>query len=190
MKEYIAESLKNSILLKEEILKDKEKIDLIETIGHICYNTIHLGYKILLCGNGGSAADSQHMAAELVGRFLKDRKALPAIALTTDTSILTAIANDYCFDDIFARQVEALGQPGDLVIGISTSGNSENVYRALIKANKLGIKTISFLGKSGGKCKDVSDYMFIVNSNESARIQEVHITIGHIICGIIDNFYE
>lgn len=144
------------------------------------------GGKLLLMGNGGSAADAQHIAAEFVGRFNKERRALPAIALTTDTSALTCIGNDYGFEHIFARQVEALARKGDAVVGISASGNSENVLRALQKANELGAVTIGLLGNDGGKMKDVVHKAIVVPSDNTARIQEAHITIGHIICEIIE----
>ena len=142
--------------------------------------------KLLLMGNGGSAADSQHIAAELIGRFKKERKAIPAIALTVDSSSLTALGNDYGFDTIFSRQVEALASPTDAIIGISTSGNSRNVIRALNLAREIGAKTIGFMGNDGGDMKDCVDIGIIVPSNDTARIQEVHITIGHIICEIIE----
>ena len=137
-------------------------------------------------GNGGSAADAQHIAAELVGRFKKERKAIPALALTVDTSSLTALGNDYGFDTIFERQVEALANKHDAVIGISTSGNSENIIRAVNKANSIGAFTIGLLGNDGGKLKDAVNLPIIIPSNDTARIQEVHITIGHIICEIIE----
>jgi D-sedoheptulose 7-phosphate isomerase len=142
--------------------------------------------KLLLMGNGGSAADSQHIAAELVGRFKKERKGLPAIALTTDTSILTAVGNDYSFDEIFARQIEALANKRDLVIGISTSGNSENVIKGILKAKEIGCYTVGLLGKDGGKLKKIVDLAITVPSNNTPRIQECHIFIGHIVCEILD----
>ena len=144
------------------------------------------GGKLILMGNGGSAADSQHIAAELIGRFKKERKAIPAIALTVDTSSLTALGNDYGFETIFERQLEALAQKNDAVVGISTSGNSENVVRALKKANALGAETIGLLGNNGGKIKEVANLSIVIPSNDTARIQEVHITIGHIICELIE----
>lgn len=144
------------------------------------------GNKLLLCGNGGSAAGAQHIAAELVGRFKKERKGLAAIALTTDTSIMTAVANDYWYDVLFARQVEALGEKGDVLIGISTSGNSVNVIRAVETANFKGLRTIGFLGSDGGKLKDLVEVPLIVPFKGSDRVQEVHILIGHIICNLID----
>jgi len=144
------------------------------------------GNKIFLMGNGGSAADSQHIAAELVGRFKKERKGLPAIALTTDTSILTAVGNDYSFNEIFARQIEALAREGDLVVGISTSGNSENVIKGILKAKEIGCYTVGLLGKDGGNLKELVDLAIIVSSNNTPRIQECHILIGHIVCEIVD----
>jgi len=141
---------------------------------------------VLICGNGGSAADSQHIAAELIGRFKKERKAIPALALTVDSSALTAIGNDYGFETIFSRQVEALATPNDAIVGISTSGNSKNIILALNLARKIGSKTIGFMGNDGGGMKDCVDVGIIVPSNDTARIQEVHITIGHIICEIIE----
>ncbi len=137
-------------------------------------------------GNGGRAADAQHIAAELMGRFKKERKALPAIALTVDTSALTAIGNDYGFDTVFSRQIEGLARKGDVVLGFSTSGNSENVIRAFKIANELGAVTIGLLGNEGGRAKDNVRLSIIVPSDDTARIQEVHITIGHIICEILD----
>lgn len=144
--------------------------------------------KVLLCGNGGSAADSQHIATELVIRMSKpDRPALPAIALTTDTSCLTAGGNDIGFDNIFSRQVEALGNAGDVLIAISTSGKSENVNRAITEAKKKGMTVIGFLGKGGGASKDMVDIPIIIPSNDTQRIQEGHITVAHILCGIVEN---
>lgn len=145
------------------------------------------GNKLLLCGNGGSAADSQHIAAELVGRFKKERRGLPAISLTTDTSIMTSVTNDYWYDLLFARQVEALGNKDDILIGISTSGNSVNVVRAVETAKFKGLKTIGFLGSNGGKLKDLVEIPIVVPFESSDRVQEVHILIGHIICSLIDS---
>ena len=138
------------------------------------------------CGNGGSAADSQHLAAELVGRFKKDRKALRSIALTTDTSVLTCVANDYSYEDIFSRQIEALARGGDLLVAISTSGSSENVLQALKASKKLGVKTIALLGKDGGQAKEIADLAIVIPSDSTARIQESHILIGHILCDLIE----
>lgn len=144
------------------------------------------GKKLLLCGNGGSAADCQHIAAEFVGRFKRERKGLPAIALTTDTSIMTSVANDYWYDFLFARQIEAFGDEGDVLIAISTSGQSTNIVRAVEMANFRKLKTIGFLGSDGGKLKDLVNIPLVVPFGESDRVQEVHILIGHIICSLVD----
>ncbi|MGV7220832.1 MAG: D-sedoheptulose 7-phosphate isomerase [Nitrospinales bacterium] len=152
----------------------------------IIRNSMANGGKLLLMGNGGSAADAQHLAAEFIGRFKMERKALPAIALTTDTSALTCLGNDYGFESIFSRQVEALIKKGDVIIGISTSGNSENVFKAVQKANEFGAVSIGFLGNDGGRIKQIVHKAIVVPSNDTARIQESHITIGHIICEIIE----
>lgn len=144
------------------------------------------GNKLLVMGNGGSAADAQHFAAEIIGRFKLERAALPAIALTTDSSVLTAIGNDYGFDAVFSRQVEGLGRPGDVVFGISTSGNSPNVLAALSKASELGCLTVALLGRDGGSIKAVADLALIVPSTDTPRIQEGHLTIIHIICDLLE----
>ena len=155
-------------------------------VGSIIARAIKDGNKVLLFGNGGSASDAQHISAEIVGRFRKERRALPSIALTTDTSILTAVGNDYGFETIFERQVEALCLPGDIAIGITTSGNSPNVVRGLMKAHDMGATTIAFTGRDGGKVVEIAHYSFIVPSYDTARIQECHITLGHVLCEIID----
>lgn len=144
------------------------------------------GGKILLMGNGGSAADSQHIAAEIVGRYKKERPGLPSIALTTDTSILTSVGNDYGFEFIFSRQVEALCSPLDVVIGITTSGNSANVVRAIEKAREIGAKTVGLTGGTGGKLAALCDYNLIMPSNDTPRIQEAHILIGHSLCDLLE----
>ncbi len=144
------------------------------------------GRKLLFCGNGGSASDSQHMAAEFTGRFVKDRRPLAALALTTDTSALTSIANDYSFDEVFWRQVVALGQPGDCLVAISTSGNSRNVIRAAEAARAADIHTIGFLGRDGGKLLPLCDIAIVVPSRTTARIQEAHNFIGHTLCGLVE----
>ncbi|MDC6455589.1 D-sedoheptulose 7-phosphate isomerase [Candidatus Pseudothioglobus singularis] len=158
----------------------------IETASKICINSLKNGGKILIMGNGGSAADSQHIAAELVGRYKTERKGLPAIALTTDTSAITSIANDYGFLNVFERQVEALAHKDDVVIGISTGGTSPNVVNALSSANKLECKTIGLSGKDGGDFNTLCDVNLVVNSNDTPRIQEMHILIGHTICHLIE----
>ena len=161
-------------------------IDQIETASKICINSLKNGGKILIMGNGGSAADAQHIAAELVGRYKTERKGLSAIAITTDTSAITSIANDYGFLHVFDRQVRALAQKEDVVIGISTGGTSANVIIALKTANGLGCQTIGFSGKDGGEFNAICDVNLLVNSHDTARIQEMHILIGHTICNLID----
>lgn len=152
----------------------------------LCSKTINNKRKIIFCGNGGSAADSQHLAAEFVGRFIKDRPALPSIALTTDTSALTCIGNDYSFSEIFSRQVSGIGIEGDCIILISTSGNSDNLIKAAIAAKSQKLKVIGLLGKGGGKLKTFCDLSIVVPSNTTARIQEAHILIGHAICAGVE----
>jgi len=152
-------------------------------------DTVLAGGKVLIAGNGGSAADAQHIAAELTGRYVKDRKALPAIALTVDTSALTAISNDYGFERVFARQVEAFARPGDLFIAISTSGNSPNIIHALHTARELGCKIIGLSGRDGGQMNNLCDLNIIIPDAVTARIQEMHILIGHIFCKAVDNLY-
>lgn len=155
----------------------------------IATETLKNGHKVLVCGNGGSAADAQHIAAELSGRYKSDRRGLPGIALTTDTSVLTAVGNDFGFERIFDRQVEALANAGDLLIGLSTSGHSKNVVRALSLARHMGCKTLGLSGRDGGVMSEVCDLNIIVPSNDTPRIQEMHIMIGHIICQAIDDSF-
>ncbi len=159
-------------------------------VGNLAAQTLQTGGKILFCGNGGSASDSQHLAAELTGRFIKDRKPLGAIALTTDTSALTSIANDYAYEEVFARQVMALGRSGDLLVGISTSGNSKNIIRAVEEARALGIRTVGLLGRDGGQLRALCDHAIVVPSDVTARIQEAHILIGHTLCGLIEQHLD
>ncbi len=184
MRQVIERCLKDSIRVKQDILKgDLEPIiRMTETVKQVLQD----GGKLLLCGNGGSAADSQHIAAELIGRFAKDRKAFPAIALTTDTSILTSLGNDYGYDTVFSRQVEGLGRPGDVLLVLSTSGNSPNACEAVKKAKALGLKTISLTGGDGGQLRQLADMGYNVPSSDTARIQEAHICIAHIICAIVE----
>jgi len=168
-----------------ELVNDKLD-EIIELVGKLLAASLANGGTLFWCGNGGSAADSQHLAAELVGRFKKNRRALRSVALTTDTSVLTCVANDYSYNDIFSRQIEALGRSGDVLVGISTSGNSDNVIQALKTAKEMGLITIAMLGKDGGMTKKLVDYSLIIPSNSTARIQEMHILIGHILCEIIE----
>lgn len=157
-----------------------------ERLLDVCASAVSNGGKILFFGNGGSAADAQHLATELTIRYISDRKPIPAIALTTDTSALTACGNDFGFAHIFARQIEALGQPGDIAIGISTSGNSENVLKALKTAQDKNMITVGFGGKDGGKLHDVCDILLVIPSTTTARIQEMHITLGQMLCGALE----
>lgn len=184
MRDKIKDILLESIQLKEEIMR--KDIGKIIEIAEIIIDCLKKNGKVILFGNGGSASDSQHIAAELVGRFKKDRTALPAIALTTNTSILTSLANDYGYEIVFAKQIEALGQKNDVVIGISTSGKAKNVACAIKQAKKMGIKTIALTGGDGGELTKLSDACLIVPSSVTARIQEAHITIGHIICELVE----
>ena len=171
----------------EVVQKTRELLPLLEEAAKICIESLKNGGKIILCGNGGSAADAQHIAAELSGRFKKERRALAGIAITTDTSALTAIGNDYGYEFVFSRQVEAIGKKGDVLIGISTSGNSENVINALKLGQELGCKTLGFSGRDGGKMNKVCDINLIVPSDNTPRIQEMHILFGHTICQIMDD---
>jgi len=160
--------------------------DLLETIARAMAGSLRKGDKVLWCGNGGSAADSQHLAAEIVGRFRRERRGLPSIALTTDSSILTAVANDYGYQCVFSRQVEAIAKPGDILVGLSTSGNSENVLMAIDRARSMGVTTVAFTGREGGKIGKVADHVLMIGSTDTARIQEAHILAGHMICDWIE----
>ncbi len=187
MKDKIKNTFKESITLKETFINtNSEKIAyLVELI----LDTLRKGGKILLFGNGGSAADAQHIAAEFVNRFKRDRDPLPALALTVDTSVLTSIANDYDFSLVFLKQIKALGKPGDVAWGISTSGKSVNVNLALEEAKKMGLKTVALSGGTGGKMAEIADLALIVNSKNTPRIQEVHITIGHVVCELVEEMF-
>lgn len=181
---FIREKFKENIKTEEESMVFLEKE--VSRFAQKVIITFRKGGKLLLCGNGGSASDAQHIAAEFVGRYKMERKGLPAIALTTDTSILTSIANDYWFDALFSRQVEALGEKGDLLIVFSTSGNSTNIIRAVEEARSKSIYSVGLLGKEGGKLLSLVDLPIIVPSENTDRIQEVHITIAHIVCDIVE----
>ncbi len=184
MEKAVIRAFEESAALKQVVAKQCVG-QIVQSAERICKSLREEG-KVLIFGNGGSAADAQHIAAELIGRFKKDRGALPAIALTTDTSILTCVGNDYGFEEIFSRQVEGLIGQKDVAIGISTSGASENVYRGIVRANEKGAFTIGLLGKDGGRIKGIVDCAIIVPSDETDRIQESHITIGHIICQLVE----
>ena len=181
----ISDYIKRSIQTKNELLVTTH-VEVIAQIAKVIINAYRHGRKVVWFGNGGSAADAQHLACELVSRFYLERKALVSIALTTNTSILTAIANDYDFDRIFARQVEALVNSGDVVIGITTSGNSPNVIEGIIEAKRRGAITVGFTGATGGKLKGNVDFLMEVPSEETPHIQEAHIMVGHIICYLVE----
>ena len=186
MIEYIKREVAASAETKQKILNDEALIAKIAEVGQACLDVYRNNRKTMLAGNGGSAADAQHIAAELVGRYGFDRPSIPSLALTTDSSNLTAIGNDYGYDKVFSRQVEGMGQEGDLFIGISTSGNSQNIVNAFEAAKRKGITTVALTGRDGGKMAQMADYALIVPSNATPRIQESHILIGHILCDIIE----
>jgi len=185
MKKTIRDLLQDSIFVKKRVLENQ--IDIIQKIALLVISCLRRNGKVFFFGNGGSAADSQHLASELVGRFQKERVSLPAIALTTDTSIITSLSNDYNFEIIFSRQIEALGKKDDLAIGITTSGKSKNVILGLKRAKELGLKTVALTGKGGEpNLKKIVDICLAVPSNKTSHIQEAHITIGHIICELME----
>ena len=184
--ELIEDAIGNHKLALESL---KHNISYIVEVGNAITDRLSMGGKVFVCGNGGSASDAQHFVAELVGRFVSERKGLPAVALTTDTSIMTAVANDYSFDEIFARQIEALCGENDVLIAISTSGNSTNILRALTSAKQKGCQSILLSGKDGGQAKALANIAIIIESGNTAAIQEMHIMILHILCGIIDEHY-
>jgi D-sedoheptulose 7-phosphate isomerase len=188
MKETILFELESHIEVIKKVIDNLQ--DDIEKVCKISQETIKEGKKIILMGNGGSAADAQHIAAEFTGRYKIERRGLPAIALTTDTSALTAIGNDYGYNHVFDRQVEAIANKGDLLIGISSTGNSENVIEAFKKGKEIGCKSIGLSGKGGGLFNGNCDFNLVVPSQNTPRVQEMHILIGHIICQIIDNSFE
>ena len=186
MKNYIKEQVKHSYETKQAIYNNDDLLIKIEEVVSRCVSVYKNSHKMILAGNGGSAADAQHIAAELVGRYGFDRPSIPSLALTTDTSNLTAIGNDYGYDKVFSRQLEGMGQKGDLFIGISTSGNSLNIIEAFRSAKSMGITTVALTGRDGGEMAKMADIALIVPSDATPRIQESHILIGHIICDIIE----
>jgi len=185
MQDRIKEIFQESIAVKEKTLD--ENLAKIEESVKVIAQAFIKGHKVFFFGNGGSAADSQHIAAEFIGRFQKERKSLPAMALTTDSSILTALSNDYGFEIIFQRQLEGLAEEGDVAVGISTSGNSSNVILGIQTAKKMGLKTVAFTGGNGGKLKDHADININVPSESTARIQESHICVAHTICELVES---
>ena len=186
MKNRISDCIQNSVENFNTILNDEKLLQTIEQIVGICILAFQKDKKMLLCGNGGSASDAQHIAAELSGRFYKDRKPLFAEALHVNSSFMTAVANDYGYEQTYARMVQAAGRKGDILVGISTSGNSPNVVKALEKANETGMNTIGFTGKDGGKMSEICDVIIEIPSDDTPRIQEAHILISHIICQLIE----
>lgn len=186
MKEYIKDQIKKSYETKQAIYENEDLLNKIENVAKRCVALYKTDKKTILAGNGGSAADAQHIAAELVGRYGFDRPSIPSLALTTDTSNLTAIGNDYGYDYVFSRQLEGMGQKGDIFIGISTSGNSVNIIKAFEAAKIKGITTVALTGRDGGEMAKIADVALVVPSDSTPRIQESHILIGHILCDIIE----
>ena len=182
----VSKSIEASLAVKQALLRDKELVATIDKVSELLIQALKKGNKVLFFGNGGSAADAQHLAADLVGRFVFDRPALPALALSVNSSSVTAIANDYGFDRVFSRQLEALARPGDIAFGISTSGNSQNVRNAMVTARKLKLPTVALTGKSGGHLPTMVDHCICAPSTETPRIQECHILIGHIISELVE----
>jgi D-sedoheptulose 7-phosphate isomerase len=187
--EQIKNIIQASIDVKQQVLNSEELLETIEKIIEVITRSLQSSGRIYFCGNGGSAADAQHLAAEFSGRFYTDRKALPAEALHCNTSYLTAVANDYSFDVIYARLIDGIGVKGDVLIGLSTSGNSGNIVKAFEVAKEKGIVTVGFTGMSGGTMKSLSDFLINVPSTDTPRIQESHILIGHIICQLVEEKY-
>ncbi|PVD51936.1 phosphoheptose isomerase [Terrimonas sp.] len=185
----IKDIINASVSVKQQLLADEKILSTVNTLVDVITDAFKNGNKVLFCGNGGSAADAQHLAAEFSGRFYIDRDALPAEALHVNTSYLTAVGNDYSYDVIYARLIKGLGQKGDVLVGLSTSGNSKNVVLAFEEAKRKGMITVGFTGATGGKMKDVSDYLLNVPSIDTPRIQESHILLGHIICQLVEEKY-
>ncbi len=187
MIDFIKSKIEDSIILKNELLKNEVIFITLEKVINDIINSYEAGGKVLWCGNGGSAADAQHLSAELSGRFYYDRPPLFSEALHVNTSYTTAVANDYSYDIIYSRLVEAMGKKGDILIGLSTSGNSQNIVKAIEKANQMGLNTVSFTGESGGLLKDISRYIINIPSSNTPRIQECHMILGHTICEIVES---
>lgn len=183
----IADRIKQSIETKEKILADQALLDEIRDVAGTCTESLCQGNKVYFCGNGGSAADAQHLAAELSGRYLYDRPPLPSEALHVNTSYLTAVANDYSFDEVYARLLRGIGHSGDVLVALSTSGNSKNIIRAIEVAQELGMIVVGMTGATGGKMKNICDFLINVPSTDTPRIQESHILIGHILCEMIES---
>ena len=184
--DYVTSEFRASLAVKEQILGDAALMQQVTDMGHLLIDCYEAGNKLLVAGNGGSAADAQHMVAEFVSRFNFDRPGLPALALTTDTSILTAVGNDYGYEQLFRRQLEANGVAGDVFLGISTSGNSPNILAALAAAKEKGITSFGFTGQSGGKMRALCDHCLCVPSSDTPRIQEAHILVAHTLCAMVE----
>jgi D-sedoheptulose 7-phosphate isomerase len=189
MIDHIKKIISASISVKQKVLLDEEILKTISLAVHAIVKSFKAGNRVYFAGNGGSAADAQHLAAEFSGRFYTDRLALPAEALHCNTSYLTAVANDYGYDEIYARLIRGIAHPGDILIGLSTSGNSGNIIKAFEEARKKKVITMGFTGESGGKMKSLSDYLFNIPSTDTPRIQESHILLGHIVCELVEKEY-
>ena len=187
--ENIKNIIRASIAVKEQALADDKLMQAVKDSVNIIVSAFEKGNKVLFCGNGGSASDAQHLAAELTGRFYTDRDALPAEALHCNSSYLTAVANDYSYDVIYSRLLKGVGNRGDILVGLSTSGNSKNIVKAFEMAKEKGMTTIGFTGSTGGKLKTLSDVLINVPSDDTPRVQETHITLGHIICQLVEELY-
>lgn len=182
----VIDKIRESIAVKEAICQDERLLNTIKLVADTITHSLQTDHKVLFCGNGGSAADAQHLAAEFSGRFYKDRQPLYAEALHCNTSYMTAVGNDYGYDQVYARILRGIGRPGDVLVGISTSGNSANILEAIKVAKEQGMIVVSMTGSTGGKMKDSSDYLINIPSTDTPRIQEAHITVGHIICEIVE----
>src|SRR5689334_6222679 len=185
----IKDIIKASIDVKQQVMENEDLVATIEKVVEVIVSSLQNKGRIYFCGNGGSAADAQHLAAEFSGRFYTDRKALPAEALHCNTSYLTAVANDYSYDMVYARLIEGIANKGDVLVGLSTSGNSGNIVKAFEAAKEKGIVTVGFTGEGGGKMKSLSDFLLDIPSKDTPRIQESHITLGHIVCQLVEEKY-
>ncbi len=182
----VKQIIQASIETKQQVLQNEELLKTICDVVNVIATAFKSGHRVYFCGNGGSAADAQHLAAEFSGRFYMDRKALPAEALHCNTSYLTAVANDYGYDSVYSRMIDGIGQKGDILVGLSTSGNSKNIIKAFEAAKEKEMTTVAFTGQSGGQMKSISDYLINIPSADTPRIQESHIMVGHIICELVE----
>lgn len=187
MQQRISEIINASVTTKQRILDNPVLMMMIEEVTNVITTAFRNGNKVLFCGNGGSAADAQHLAAEFSGRFYTDRDPLPSEALHCNSSYMTAVANDYGYDVVYSRMIKGMGKPGDVLVGLSTSGNSVNIINAMVEAKKIGMINVVFSGEGGGKLRSMCDYLINVPSNDTPRIQESHIMVGHIICELVES---